>query len=298
MLLNRIRSSEDDNNNLVYHYCSTQTFLSIIQNKTIRFSDANMLNDAEEGIWGYKIFIEAVNRFLKKEGIPEGFPAIPKDFFDEIDKIWSSFQLRLMNFIACFSTDGDSLSQWRAYADDGRGFAIGFKLKELHRLPVKVLDVLYDRDTQINEMTAILASIYTVHIKSKSDYSSDDLFTECALLAATSIALKNPAWRDEKEVRIQHIVDVNIEESRWTLSDKGGIGDGKEVAGQSIGFQARNSAIVPFFDMPFELSNEHQPIQEIVLGPRCSNGPGNIMFALGNSGYQNIRLRVAGSAYR
>ena len=29
-------------------------------------------------------------------------------------------------FVSCFSADGDVLSQWRAYADDGHGFAIGF----------------------------------------------------------------------------------------------------------------------------------------------------------------------------
>jgi len=29
-------------------------------------------------------------------------------------------------YIACFSEKGDLLSQWRAYADDGEGVAIGF----------------------------------------------------------------------------------------------------------------------------------------------------------------------------
>ena len=28
--------------------------------------------------------------------------------------------------IGCFSKNGDLLSQWRAYAEDGKGFSIGF----------------------------------------------------------------------------------------------------------------------------------------------------------------------------
>jgi Protein of unknown function (DUF2971) len=34
-------------------------------------------------------------------------------------------------FVASFSTEKDDLGQWRAYADDGRGFAIGFDPKSL-----------------------------------------------------------------------------------------------------------------------------------------------------------------------
>jgi hypothetical protein len=59
MLIQRVRPK--DTQGTMYHYCSAQTFLSIIQNRTIRFSDINLLNDAEEGRWGYGIFIEARN---------------------------------------------------------------------------------------------------------------------------------------------------------------------------------------------------------------------------------------------
>jgi hypothetical protein len=29
-------------------------------------------------------------------------------------------------FLGCFSADSDDLGQWRAYADNGRGFGLGF----------------------------------------------------------------------------------------------------------------------------------------------------------------------------
>jgi len=36
--------------------------------------------------------------------------------------------------VACFSAADDLLSQWRAYADDGCGFAIGFNARYFEKL--------------------------------------------------------------------------------------------------------------------------------------------------------------------
>lgn len=38
-----------------------------------------------------------------------------------------------LKLITCFSKGGNKLSQWRAYADDGRGISIGFDRKELEK---------------------------------------------------------------------------------------------------------------------------------------------------------------------
>lgn len=296
MLFNRVRPADTDG--IMYHYCSPQTFLTILRNKTIRFSDINMLNDAEEAKWGYRVFIEAANRILKREDLPNEIPTVPEEFVDKIDEIWSGFQIRLLSFVSCFSTDGDSLSQWRAYADDGRGFAIGFKAKELRRLPIQILDVLYDHKQQIEEMVIAIGATFLEFQDKNKDYSQPWFFERCATLAASSAALKNPAWREEKEVRCHHVVDVKIDGGKWVLSDGGGIADGSDVAGHPIGFQIRNSAIVAYLDLPFEVSNAHQPIEEIVLGPKCASGFGNVQFLLGNSGYEGVNLNFAGAAYR
>jgi hypothetical protein len=46
-------------------------------------------------------------------------------------------------------------------------------------------------------------------------------------IVASSIALKNPAWRDEKEVRCHHLVDAKIDSVSWRLEDGGGVRDGR-----------------------------------------------------------------------
>jgi hypothetical protein len=295
MLINRLHDQSD--NEVVYHYCSAETFLNIIQRKTIRFSDANLLNDAHEVRWGYSVFIKAVNELLNREGRYKNAPEIPQDFFDSIDEIWSNSGLHTSNFVACFSLDGDSLSQWRAYADDGMGVAIGFKTKELRRLPVQLYEVLYDVAKQTEEMADALGASFLAY---QSMGQPDDkwLFQRAVEIAASSIALKNPAWRDEKEVRCHHLVDTKLDRTSWRLEDGGGIRDGLPLPGQPIQFQARKGVIVPFLDEPFEVSDDCQPIKEIVLGPRYPASSGALMFALGNAGYRSVSIRTAGSRYR
>jgi len=39
------------------------------------------------------------------------------------------------------ASDGDVLSQWRAYAADGAGYAVGFRAADLANLPVQALRV-------------------------------------------------------------------------------------------------------------------------------------------------------------
>ena len=282
----------------MYHYCSGDTLLSILRHKTLRFSDVNLLNDAEEGIWGYKIFIEAVNRIIKREKIPTTFPEIPLKWLEDVDKVWSESAFALSSFLACFSRDPDSLSQWRAYADDGRGFAIGFSISQLRRLPIQILDILYDEKRQTKEMIIALGGLF-LEMTEREKFNDVPWFRErCILLRATSLGFKNPAWRDEKELRCQHVVVTNLDARRWTLESAGGESAGVTVDPLPIQFRIREGTIVPYFDMPFELSARRRPIKEIVLGPKCPNAPGNVLFLLGNNGFENVDLKFAGGAYR
>lgn len=252
MLADRLRAADDER--LIYHYCSAETLLAIVQNKTLRFSDINMLNDAEEGWWGYRIFEEAATNVINRIDLPAEVCALieglDNDFVDKIDAIWSSSGLKLSSFVSCFSTERDSLSQWRAYADDGRGFAIGFRVSELRRLTVQILDVEYDHGKQLREMEIAIASIYMEYADKGKDESQPWFFERCVTLAASAIALKNPAWRDEREVRCQHVVDVDVLSDIWTMKDMGGVSDGQEVSGQPVRFQARNGSIPPMWTCP------------------------------------------------
>lgn len=101
----------------------------------MRFSDLFSMNDFLEMHWGYHVWEKAATELLEIVG---------RDFLDEIDKILHTSGVCGLPVGSCFSLNGDVLSQWRAYADDGHGYAIGFDATTLLKLPIRPLKVLYD----------------------------------------------------------------------------------------------------------------------------------------------------------
>lgn len=103
---------------ILYHYCSNATFLSIVESDSIRLSDLSLSNDSQEGRWVRKVF----ERYCRAHGVSD----------DHIDAALRDLDLTI-EFIGaagfCMSGRDDTLSQWRAYADDGFGVAIGFSAK-------------------------------------------------------------------------------------------------------------------------------------------------------------------------
>ncbi len=97
---------------ILYHYCSVDSFYKIVQSNEIWLSDSYVLNDYKENTWITPIIKEI---FATKRNLKYG---------ELFDKILQTYDLNnYIPFVCYFSTDGDVLSQWRAYADDGAGVA-------------------------------------------------------------------------------------------------------------------------------------------------------------------------------
>ena len=122
-------------NNLVYHYCSLDTFFSIITNKTLRLSDVAKSNDNLEVMWLKKI----MTKMMEKENMSYEFfnDKIKKAYslekykeklMEKTDKFFEQREIKSKFFAICFSgmESEDMLSQWRGYGDDGKGVAIAF----------------------------------------------------------------------------------------------------------------------------------------------------------------------------
>ena len=102
---------------LLYHYTSIEVFESILTNRSVWLSDLAKMNDSMERSWVSTLFKEVWLDCLESKRAIIDADAYFYDF--EIDKI--------PVFAICLSAAGDLLSQWRAYADDGQGVAIGFR---------------------------------------------------------------------------------------------------------------------------------------------------------------------------
>jgi hypothetical protein len=158
MLLDRLFEPNDQD--ILYHYCSAASFQAIVESKRIRFSDINMLNDAEEMRWGYHIFEKAAGELLRLAASNPQLKYLDKAFLDKIDEIISPMQFFVHPFVASFSKEPDMLSQWRAYAEDACGFAIGFSGLALKNMPVTLLTVEYEPERQLEEMKTVIGACY------------------------------------------------------------------------------------------------------------------------------------------
>ena len=114
-----------------YYYCSLDTFLNILKNKEIYLSDPLKMNDKLEIRW----YLDRLNDDNKEDAFDSVFErmrirsGLEFSFDDLLNCL--NFKGQRSVYISCFSKKQDLLSQWRAYADDGRGVSIGFDLNKL-----------------------------------------------------------------------------------------------------------------------------------------------------------------------
>ena len=104
--------------NIIYHYCNVEAFRAIIQYKTIWLRFVYNLNDYKEIHWIKEKVLKKIKEYTNKDNYEK---------FNYFIKFFENQQPTV--YIVSFSKGEDLLSQWRAYADDGYGVAIGFNAK-------------------------------------------------------------------------------------------------------------------------------------------------------------------------
>lgn len=195
----------DDGSGLVHYYCSTSTFLSLFSKKEIWLTSLRDSNDSLEGKWVLDRFVT-----LRTGGKDQYF-----------DKAWHILNTAVHSgqyaLGMCFSEHRDRLSQWRGYAEDGRGFSIGFSKEKLDRLS-KVYSEGKSSEVKFRKINYWdrLPDEFLIELKAycdKQSYSSDGNITQLSL---DNIALqdwiwrlneiKNPAFKEEAEHRLYTIM--------------------------------------------------------------------------------------------
>lgn len=107
----------------IYHYTDWAGFRGILETGILRFGDIFYLNDPSELRHG----VESALAILDEIGAGASERPELAVFAKQFRRILSSgIEVIAHYFVCCFSQNGDDLGQWRAYADNGRGYAIGF----------------------------------------------------------------------------------------------------------------------------------------------------------------------------
>lgn len=279
------KPSEDD---IIYHYCDANAFHAICTTRKLRFNDLFSMNDYMEVHWGYSIWEKVANIVIEEFGF---------EFVDYIDKRINSTGLRALVVASCFSKNGDVLSQWRGYADNGKGYVIGFKATELLKLPIRALEILYNEGEQIKEVEKIVRALHKAEELSEDKFSSD-FDTLVYLLGYDLSSLKNPAFLEEQEIRLIHLLDFQKSGKFLKLNDSGGLYFGRERSGEKVQFRIKQDIPTPFIDLDFSDNDKINPIIEVIIGPKNDVLETSISVYMETIGLSNVEIKKSKASYR
>lgn len=309
---------------LVYHYCSVKTFFDIIENSTLRMTNISKSNDSEEITYIKPKMIskcekeldEIYHKYLLKA------PLLPRNAVnDAFEGIFNEFSLYF--YVACFSQNPDLLSQWRGYADNGKGVAIGFRSEMLVPLAERNHNFIFNKvryniEDLSNEIKNYFENVVDEHWDFKTQ-SNNILLLENLINSTVSkilydsVLYKNPAFYEEDEWRliynpfgkIRRITNIKdffcrMQESFIKKERDGGFSQGP------IEYKVSNDKIISFIDLSFE-SIKDRFIYEIICGPKCEIDDSDLRLFLMSKGYNvhysssrmdNVEIIRSKSSYR
>jgi hypothetical protein len=260
--------SEQNNSTItetLYHYTDVRGLKGILEAGHIWFTDYRHLNDPSELTHGIDMARDVAHQIATGA---DGRVRLFLDYFLDLFR-HDNFAPNLEFFIACFSRARDDLGQWRAYADNGRGVAIGlspslFAVADAAppgQLPEFVGSVRYSladvcgrHEACLEEAAAIFLATANANANLLADKSVGIPFMDqfvreiiASPLIWNCLTSKHPAYEHEQEVRLV-MMGMPAAVSPFVVT------------------RFRGSDIVPYIAQPMPLRVEHK-IAEIVVGP-------------------------------
>lgn len=274
----------------LYHYCSTEAFRSILGNRSVWLSSLISSNDALEGKWITTI----IDSLAKTASIEDSDRARLIDAVKLIDDA-----VDCLGF--CLSKDGDTLSQWRGYADDGRGVSIGFNEAALKRMVAKGADISFQEVTyEILEQKRKVRPHFTkikslvnrgvLHLPlTGSPFVSSDspeaqhylqlqgeLVEVIGALFPMWFSMKNPAFREEREWRLAKLI----------------------LPPYRADYRTSNGRLIPFTPVSFPDAVTGPVIDKIYLGPKHPTPRPIVLGFLKRFGYEDVEVIPSEASYR
>jgi hypothetical protein len=114
---------------IIYHYTDAGGLRGILETGQLWLTDIFNLNDPSELSHGFSHGVKVLDSMVAN-GPPEG-----KVFAERLAGFahQRGIQESAHFFVCSFTSWGDDLGQWRAYADNGRGYALGFDANALEK---------------------------------------------------------------------------------------------------------------------------------------------------------------------
>ncbi len=240
----------------LFHYCSLETFYSIIESNCFWLSHPKFMNDISE----YKNSIRVIKNFFEEYNKTITEDDNSKDFFEKIIKSVDRYEkefkgfdenkYEVQYFFTCFTSDGDNLPMWSIYRGKNIGLSIELDFSDKDYFvkvpgrndevsPFLSNAILTDIEYEENK-TKETINIFLNHIKNYYNKNNFNRYTKVVNeLASDAIVLylinmssylKNSNFSYEQETRlVLRIYDP-----------------------KDIKFRVRDKFIVPYIEFPLE----------------------------------------------
>lgn len=306
----------------VYHYCSSDTFVSIISNNTLRMTNIKKSNDYTEVINCLNVFQDALKqaclRFKKKFPHDSIFAAFCENISYENLIEQAVLNDSLTYYATCFSEAGDLLSQWRGYAKDATGVALGFDTRYLLEMTdyrnMKFMAVEYNAYNVLEDLIYYIIKKFE-HAQHELKIRGPSVYENAVSAVISSfvynaVFYKNPAFSEEQEWRlvfypfgnirnlaIRHRVrDMSTNQLYYDrmlefVNKEGTYGPFKR---KTLQFGVNRDNILSYFDLDFS-SIAPYFVKEIVLGPKNKMDDLDLRLFLLSKGYNPGNIKIVRS---
>jgi hypothetical protein len=245
---------------LLFHYTNVKGLHGILSSRTLWATAFQFLNDKSEHLYGQDRLLECL-----------------RERNDQCTKVlcgvWPSVANKMVSenphYVASTCEDGDSVSQWRGYANMHDGYAIAFRRAYLEKtnLSLRLLPLLYSHARQERFLGKILDASLDAYQGVRTEDQGEVLREILIALQFALYNFKDPSFTGEKEWRV-------VAFTRSSTPER---------------FRVVGGQIVPYVEIPLDPGD----IDHIVQGPgsyREASGAAISRFASGH-GFNGVTVK-------
>ncbi len=272
---------------VVYHYTSAPAFYGILQERCIWATDCRQLGDPKEGRYADEMFADVVERASTTNESPQ-VRALATELGKRRRENLPSPVYDSRLFVASFSKNGNDLSQWRMYADDGRGFSMALRTAGLRPPQADWVHVIYDE----GRLSACLHSLLVIMVMKMQEFATAKSVRveDVVPLAAASIDsvvlklrpfFKHTAYSGEAEWRLAKVVYYPFE--------------------SSIEVRARGPSLISYSPIPIADVDGCIPLGVSYFGPAQEpdwHTAWDVVRASGHGARLDVGFSISGLPYR
>lgn len=271
---------------ILYHYTSRAGMLGIVGSGTIWASDLSYMNDASEKRYAIEL-VEALSASAFRNSGPVELELLRR----AIPTLRDTASAAGGEYIACFCTDGDLLSQWRSYGSGG-GCALGFYSAGFSNFELRKM--IYEREAQERLTRQVIGGVLEDIREVAGGRTVQELDTARILPMYAGLlrellgyllpAFKHIAFREEQEWRllVQVIRDRDL---------------------NAMKFRQTGELVVPYVTIrpnQNEQAAPPLPLVSVTCGP--SNAPdlltNSCHLLLEQAGYDHVEVSTSGAPLR